>query len=361
MFSTNKKFKLNNFKRIYLMSPPAVSTGGPEALHQLGFILKTALNKDIEIFYYPSIIQNPIHKNYEKYSLNFTNSIEDSSDNLIIIPEYFNFLIKTLDYNKIKKAIWWLSIDNYIGSRFRSKNSKLLRSIYKIPFNLIDNINSFTNYYFGIYTIEEYLKLIYKFKNFNNLRELKQADFHLAQSNYAYNYLKNKFDLVEYLSDFIRDDLLYNIDLSKTKKENIICYNPQKSNRFMNLLIKKTSFKFIPLINLDNRKIKEILLKSKIYMDIGSHPGKDRLPREACLLGNCVITNIKGSALNYEDISIPNEFKFRENNKNINNIISKIEVIFKNYESEYKKFQPYIDKVLKEKNTFIKEIKDLFE
>ena len=251
--------------------------------------------------------------------MNFTNSIEDSPDNLIIIPEYFNFLIKTLDYNKIKKAIWWLSIDNYIGSRFRFKNSKLLRSIFKIPFNLIDNVNSFTNFYFGIYTIEEYLKLIYKFKDFNNLSELKQADFHLAQSNYACNYLRNKFDLVEYLSDFIRDDLLDNIDLSKNKKEDVICYNPQKSNRFMDLIIKKTNFKFITLINLDNRKIKEILLKSKIYMDIGSHPGKARLPREAALLGNCVITNFKGSALNYEDISILNEFKFRENNKNMNN------------------------------------------
>ena len=42
-----------------------------------------------------------------------------------------------------------------------------------------------------------------------------------------------------------------------------------------------------------------------------------------------MITNLKGSALNYEDVSILNEFKFSENNKNMNNIISKIEIILK--------------------------------
>lgn len=361
MHSTNKKFSLNNFKKIYLMAPPNVSTGGPEALHQLGYILKNNLKKNIQIFYYPNTDQNPVHKNYEKYSLDFTDIIEDSPENLIIIPEYFNFLLKTLDYKKIKKVIWWLSIDNYIGSRFRFANNKFLRSLYKIPFNLINFFNYFTNFLFGILTIEEYLKFLYSFKNFNKHKEIEQAHFHVVQSNYAYNYLKKRFDLIEYLSDFLRDDI-FNVKFSSLqKKENIICYNPQKSNQFMNLLIKKTNFKFIPLINLDNEKIVNTLLKSKIYIDIGSHPGKDRLPREAAILGNCILTNLKGSAANSEDISIPNNFKFKENISNLNKIENTINLIFNDYENEYKKFDLYVEKILKEKETFIKEVNKIFQ
>ncbi len=360
MLSTNKKIYTNRFKKIYLMVPANVSTGGPEALHQLGFVLKNFFNKKVQIFYVPKNTPNPVHENYKKYSIDFTNEIEDSSDNLIIIPEYFNFLKITLNFKNIKKIIWWLSIDNYIGSRFRIKNTKTLRSIYKIPYNFVDIFNSITNFPFGIITLEDYLKFLYKFRDFKKFDEINQANFHLVQSHYAYDFLKNKFEFVDFLSDFIREDLLNNkIDFNK-KKENIICYNPQKSNKFMNLFIKKNNFKFIPLINLNHNQIINILSKSKIYMDIGSHPGKDRMPREAVLLGNCILTNLKGSAGNSHDLSIPKEFKFAEKSSNLKNIKEKINQIFNNYDKEYRKFEAYKKKILNEKDVFVDEIKKLF-
>ena len=239
MSSTNKKFDLKKFKKIYIMVPANVSTGGPEALHQLGFVLKNVLKKDIKIFYIPTDIQYPVHKNYKKYSLEFTDKIEDNSDNVLIVPEYYNFLKKTLNFKNIKKVIWWLSIDNYIGSRFRFENSKILRSIYKLPFNSINFFNIITNFTFGILTLEEYLKFLYNFKNLSQQKEIKQASFHFTQSYYAKNFLMNKLEFIEHLSDFIREDLLDNKNNLMTQKENIICYNPQKSNLFMNLIIKK--------------------------------------------------------------------------------------------------------------------------
>ena len=45
---TNKKFPIKNLKKIYLMIPANLSTGGPEALHQLGNILKNDLTKLFE-------------------------------------------------------------------------------------------------------------------------------------------------------------------------------------------------------------------------------------------------------------------------------------------------------------------------
>ena len=342
------------------MIPANLATGGPEALHQLGNILKNEFKKDIQIFYIPKDHNNPVHTNYIKYNLEFTNKIHDDSKNLLIIPEYFNFLIEAQKFNKISKAIWWLSIDNYIGSRFRFTNNKFLRSFYKIPFNLIEIFNRLTNFFFGILTIEDYLKFIYNLKNINNHDEIRQASYHFTQSDYAYNFIKNKFSYVENLSDFIRKDIFNNLKFSINNKENIICYNPKKSNKFMDFLMRKSNFKFVPLINLTNEGIIDTLKKSKIYMDIGSHPGKDRLPREAALLGNCIITNKKGSAGNPKDLSIPSEFKFKENFKNLDKINNKIKQIFDDYDNEIEKFKDYLNSISNEENNFKNQIRNIF-
>ena len=58
MSSTNKKFNLKNYKKIFLMAPANVYTGGPELTHQLGYILKNKFNKDVKIYYIPIGISN---------------------------------------------------------------------------------------------------------------------------------------------------------------------------------------------------------------------------------------------------------------------------------------------------------------
>ena len=44
---------LKKFKKIFLMAPAKVYTGGPELTHQLGYFLKNDLNKDVKIYYIP--------------------------------------------------------------------------------------------------------------------------------------------------------------------------------------------------------------------------------------------------------------------------------------------------------------------
>ena len=75
-----------------------------------------------------------LHKNFKHYKINFTNIIEDQKDNILIMPEHYMFLKFGLKYSNIQKIIWWLSIDNYFGFKFRYKNKKLIRSIIKIPY-----------------------------------------------------------------------------------------------------------------------------------------------------------------------------------------------------------------------------------
>ena len=111
--------------------------------------------------------------------------------NILIIPEHFMFLKYSLKFKKITKILWWLSIDNYFGYKFHYSFNKFVRSFFKF-FNIASTFNKLTNYYFGMLTFHDYIKYIYEFFSIKKFVELKQIDLHLAQSKYAYDYLKKK-------------------------------------------------------------------------------------------------------------------------------------------------------------------------
>ena len=66
----------------------------------------------------------------------------------------------------------------------------------------------------------------------------------------------------------------------------------------------------------------------------------------------CIITGTRGSAKYYNDVTIPDEFKFDDSEKNIFKIINKISYVFEHYNTELKKFHPFIQKIKKEKNIY---------
>ena len=104
-----------------------------------------------------------------------------------------------------------------------------------------------------------------------------------------------------------------------------------------------------------------LLIKSKIYLDFGYHPGKDRAPREAALFGNCVITNFKGSAGFYEDVTIPKKFKFKEKYQNLETINKLIYSVFENYPKYIKEMTKYKKKILNEDKNETKQVKNLLK
>lgn len=310
------------------------------------------------MYYLPNDVKQPIHKNFKQYKINFTNIIEDNKDNILIIPEHFMHLKEGLKYTNIRKVIWWLSIDNYYGFKFRYQNKKVIRSILKIPYNIIKTFNKITNFYFGVFSYHDYLKVIYKFLSLNKQKEIFQASAHFAQSYYAYDYLKHQIKNLYFLFDFQEKKKLNNSKI-KNKKENLICYS-HKSNEFIQLLKKISNEKFIELKGFTSQKIIKVFKKTKIYIDFGYHPGKDKMPREAVLFDNCILTNYKGSAKNKFDIPISNKFKFRQKYNELNKIDSLINYLFKNHKTELKKFVKYKKKVLDEEKVFKRQLLKIF-
>jgi hypothetical protein len=163
-----------------------------------------------------------------------------------------------------------------------------------------------------------------------------------------------------YLKAYINISFIENhIDLSK--KQNIVAYNPKKGFNFTRKIIREgKGLRFVPLENMSREEVIETFKKAKVYIDFGNHPGIDRLPREAAILGCCVITGKRGSAAFFEDVPIPDEYKFEDKEESIPKIIEKIKDCFKNFEERYKDFEYYRKVIRNEPQKFIEDLKRIF-
>ena len=357
------KFDLKKDSEIFILCPANVDTGGPMCLHQLAYILKKRLKKKVYMHYFPQSVKNPIHKNYKSFNIPTKKLIKDLEKNILIIPEFYKSIELSKNYQNIQKGLWWLSVDFFLYHRFIYKNHSLVRSLIKIPFKLISLFNRLTLFYFGNISLFKYLKYIYTKNPLINVFKIKNININFSHSSYQFKTLASQGVKSTYLSDCIKKEYF---DKSKKilikDKKNIICYNPRKSSIFFETFIKlNNDFKFIPLINMNLNELINVLSKSKIYMDFGFHPGQDRLPREAAILKNCIITNKEGSAAIYKDLPIDSGFKFDEKNNNFLKIRKKIQMVFDDFQSEYKKFSYYRKFLHLQEKKFINQISRSFK
>lgn len=314
----------------YIVAPANIATGGPELLHQLAYKLKEN-GKKVFMLYVPHTNVNPVHDNYRQYGIDFAREVHDESENVLIVPETRTYLLN--EYSKIKKIVWWLSVDNYFRSLpgLRGKINKAILKVFGSQ-----------NYLF-----------------FN--RKLKSADLHLVQSEYARVCLvSNGIFNYEFLGDYLHESFL-NIDTITGNKEDIVVYNPKKGISVTKQLIRYSpDIKFVAIENMTRIEVVELLQRAKVYIDFGFHPGKDRIPREAAILGCCVITNKLGSAQFSEDVPIGSEFKFKDVENCLDLVAHKIRDCFINYDTVVTNFEQYRMEIKQQEAEFDKNLKLVF-
>lgn len=325
--------------KIYVLCPAYYATGGTELLHQVVYKLNHLFQVPAFLYYVNvdwKFEVPPTPKRFVEYiGDSYVEEIEDNEANVLIIPE--NFSNHVFKFQHIRRVLWWLSVDNYFLQfdfhfQTASKTKKLKRSVRKA-------FNGFP---------------------YNQLQKLKKPSvvtLHLVQSQYAYDFLQaNGFAPVAWLSDYINTTIAAN-DAAVEKKDQIL-YNPMKGKEFTeSLMALAPDIRWIPLQKMTPQQIASLMAESKIYVDFGHHPGKDRIPREAALNGCIVITNRKGAAGNSKDLPIPNHYKFEENNRNKEHIVSKIRFCLANYASLKNDFAPYRERILAEEHIFEDELK----
>lgn len=308
-----------NWENIYVICPNLVKTGGTELLHQLVYEINQISPKAIisysekEKTYYDAV--NPNFRKYIGENVIWVDDIIDVETNLIIIPEVFSDYV--CKFSRAQIYFWWLSVDNFINTG-----------------------------------------------GMNNLNHIAgRVTKHLYQSEYARLFL-NKIGInesnCEELSDYINDDF-FEDRFEREKKEDIVAYNPKKGYLFTQELIQYAKdICFVSICNMTNTEVKQLLSKSKVYIDFGNHPGKDRIPREAALLNCCIITGKRGAALNPKDVRIPEQYKWEEEQNLIPKIVKQITDCFSSYDEKVAEFKVYRESIKEERKIFLEQVCEVF-
>ena len=328
--------KLNKNSIVYVLCPAYTKTGGPELLHQLVYKLnKFGVNSYITYFDFDLLKSDDLTpKDFKKYIKEYKliNDMNDNKNNVVIFPETSLELVKK--FVNIRKGMWWLSVDNYVNK-----------------YEINDAIK--------IFGLKQAIVNILKFR-IKYQKDVYNFDYHLCQSQYAIDYLNKKHikNEVYYLSDYINSVFFKK---AKNKKFNNVLYNPKKGYKFTKKLINNSlDMNWIPIKGLTTDGVQKLLRESKVYVDFGNHPGKDRFPREAVMSGCCVITGKNGSANNTIDVPIPKKYKFDRCSKNIDLIIDAIKYCINEYNESNLEFDKYRKKILNEEANFENDIKKIF-
>ncbi|MEN2400046.1 hypothetical protein GKZ90_0009670 [Flavobacterium sp. MC2016-06] len=315
-------------KNIYIICPPKKATGGPEALHQLGYILNS-LGYNAKMLY-SKYKKDPVHSFYKNYNVPYVMNVKDSIDNVMIIPESMTNLIAK--YPLAAKKIWWLSLDFYeVLMNSREKKKNWIR------------------------------KLIVPYKHTEYRFEPNKTVTHWYQSQRTKEFLQTKKldNEIAYLCDYVTE--LFFDDLPESfQKENIITYNPKKGldkiEKYKALL---PQYKWTPLSGMSREEMRDTLRKAKLHIDFGYFPGRDKIPREALVSGVCLLTGRDGTSAFKEDLGIPEKYKLHTDEMQPEKVIELINHTMNNYEVVFGEFLDFRSFVLNEKQNMIENAKKL--
>jgi len=287
---------------IYIYTPQGFETGGIELLHQLC----SELNSYEEInayIWYSDNNKAYIPDCYKKYGNEFKVTSIPPKDSVLIFPESWAKLLNDDRFKEYTKVLYWESIYWYE---------------HWIP-------------------KDQYLKF-------------PEGTIHISQSWYAYEWLHEKTGIDAIMvTDYLNDEYM-DVDLNKPRKRQIL-YNPKKGlDATKRIMAKLPDEKFIPIENMTVAEVKALMEESMLYIDFGIHAGKDRIPREAAMCGCCVITNREGSADNYQDVPIPDKYKYSENR--FDEAIKEIKFILNHYDFAKWDFLEYREIIRTEKTRF---------
>lgn len=355
-------------KRVVVACPAYAVTGGPELLHQLCFTLR---KQGIDSIMYYTDVKNPasykVSEAYQCYKNPYIVAYEDSADDILVVPETMLALLQA--FPKSRKVFWWLSVDNFYRGNVTFLE-RVIRKIYREvlhkeigdPFDFIHPEKNPETYSYKFIT-----KLYQKKKDMLKSALLDQNDiWHLNQSYYSMDYCKRIHiapQKIKYLSDYINADFIKKAaETDYSRKEDIILYNPNKGFQITKKIIEQASdLQWIPLVGLSRSEMIALLQRSKLYIDFGNHPGKDRIPREAAICGCCVITGKRGAAAYRKDVPIPEQYKFEDDDTAIPAIVDEIHDILQNYDRKIQDFSEYRKFIQSEELQFAKDVKSVFD
>lgn len=264
-------------KPIYILCPHWIRTGGPEAEHQLSDAL-IEQGFDARLVYYGAddfSVRNekgehvgwgllrefpnypaPSFPDYANYRIKPERTIDLDQPCVVVLPETLAHITKLLP-DHVTVLIWWLSVDNAFGA--------------------LGHIN------------------------LNHLR--KPNVLHAPQSEYAGRVL-DALGLVSAgpLSDYTVDLTKFATPMSWEDRPPLVLFNANHKvianwpAIVMEVAKLDGEISCQALASTDRANMARLFATARVYVDLGSFPGKDRMPREATTMGCCAIVSHAGAS-----------------------------------------------------------------
>lgn len=276
--------------RVFVYYPPGAGSGGPEALRQLCDAVRSA---GIPCWLVPLAWHSAGQdvSEFDRYGCAAATVVPDEPDVAVVVPDVA--LSYAARFQKARVIAWWLSIDfsELYGPRMARERRQVSWGGTAVrAFRIV------APWHPELRT--------------SQLRALLPQVSHCAQSEYARRFLMTHENLEpSLLSDYVqleqrfqhRDDG----GQGAIRRPRSVAYNPAKGERYLKALrSRSTDIEWRPISGLDRVQVGELLESTEAYIDLGHHPGKDRIPREAALAGCVVLVGDRGAGALAEDVPV---------------------------------------------------------
>jgi hypothetical protein len=320
---------------------PSVKTGGPEALHQLGYQIAAHGGKARMVYYdFPVIAEGaalrceggpyPLVEHFAQYRPQALRETILGPDTLVVFPEPLSATAVNFGGGGCQRALWWLSVDNALQG-----NPGLLNEEYRHTF----------------------------FEN--------RSLFHLYQSDYARAVLTHHkaqqcFALSDYTDpQFIYRSLMTANDASPAARNDSVCFFPNKGRQLAERFIADSGSlrrpaEFLAIRDMTKAQVRDALFHARVYIDFGHHPGKDRVPREAAIAGAIVLLHAMGAANHFSDHPLPPEYHFTQDDVLSGRLHQRLDDILSDPETHFAAQQFYRQTILLEKELFDLQVRSFF-
>jgi hypothetical protein len=331
-----------NSGKIFVLYHKGLRTGGPEALHQLVDMLRE-LGQDAYLVPHPHTVHNDRVEQYNVYDAPEAPEIIDAPENVVVYPE--TYVYEMSGVKLARRMCWWLSIDNsltFMAERmwYRSTATRLEKARQvAIPFARM-------------------------WKNRVNPGMLRRDRdvVHLVQSSYAWAFVATRFDVVPSLVSDYTPNAEFQGTVEVPRNRHLVTYNPAKGGDIIEAVKAQSpsSIEWRPIAGMTRAEVVATLQGCGVYLDLGHHPGKDRMPREAALSGALSVVARRGSGAFYADVPVPWEHKITPGDDEVMTAAAMLPELINNFDAEVAKQDSYRATILNERSRFKSEVEDVF-
>lgn len=335
---------------IIICSAGDVITGGVNSLHNLCKSLQQNGFNAVMYYFNPdeTILNNHQITSYEVPRIY---ELHDQPNNLIVVPE--TLVSYLLQFKQAKKMVYWLGLNYFF------KNPD-----WRFPFNIklfrkLISCRSYAGYSSGLW--EESKRKLNEFAK-SHFDMWNDEVIHLSNSYFVADYCQRKGSQNSFvLHNPIRQEF-YDHQPNFSEREKLILFGPKTPQRIINKLKKRLpDFSIIRLKKLPLKKVHDLMSKAVIFAEFGNYSGRDRMPREAVMLGCNIFMNTRGTAAFENDFKIPRKYTIADSPENIPYILEQLTECAVNY-NEYKSdFDEFREQLKLEQQNFISNTQKVFQ